>query len=400
MFSLKRTAGFAFSLACLSLPYLANAAVNAALYDFPHIYVFDYTVPTEKLTPAIDLLTQSGLINIDKATYMLTPATPDVDLLDKSVGDIAALVFNKTESQLTRITEDEIKQTQEAMETLLIDVHHPYGSDEHIRQTILIRVETATKFAEIEANIKEKIINHHVSPEHNKPTISGLDPVTIIAGTPFDLLAGVTAYDEVDGDITYKLRTGGYFDPNRAGHYHPWYYVEDSEGYSTTRFRSILVTNTAPVISGATDVTIAIGTVFDLREGVTAMDKEDGDITANIQITGSLNTQKTGNYRIKYSVTDSGGRTTSVHRTIRVENAKPVFHGVEDAVIMKGSEFDPMAGVTAIDPEEGDITDRVQVIGYVNPNRVGHYRLVYSVKDSHSYISVTAIRHIAVVNAP
>ncbi len=76
------------------------------------------------------------------------------------------------------------------MQTLLIDVHHPYGSDEHIKQTILIRVEIAIKFAEIKANIKEKIINDHVSPEHYKPTISSFDPVTIIAGTPFDLLAG------------------------------------------------------------------------------------------------------------------------------------------------------------------------------------------------------------------
>ncbi len=45
-------------------------------------YVF-FTVPAEKLTLAISLLTQSGLINIDEATYMFTPANPDVDLINQ-----------------------------------------------------------------------------------------------------------------------------------------------------------------------------------------------------------------------------------------------------------------------------------------------------------------------------
>lgn len=402
MFTLKRTAGFALSLVFLSLSHSANAIVpNIDNYYSSHRYNFTISIPAEKLTPAITLLTQSGLITVDRKTYMLRPANPEVELLNKTVGDIAALVFNKTEEQLTRITEEEIKQTQAAMETLLIDVHHPYGSDENIRQTILIRVESAVQFAKIAAELKEKITDKiYENPEHNKPIISGLDPVTMIAGTAFDLLAGVTAYDVVDGDITNKIRTGGIFDPNTAGHYHPWYYVQDSDGYSTTKHRSIIVTSTAPVISGATDVTITVGTPFDLYAGVKAMDKEDGDITSRIRVTGRLNINKAGNYRIKYSVTDNAGKKTTVHRTITVENAKPVFSGVEDKTIVQFTEFDRMAGVTAVDPEEGDITSRIHVSGYVNTSKIGHYRLVYTVRDSHSYTAVKAVRYITVVSAP
>lgn len=63
-------------------------------------------------------------------------------------------------------------------------------------------------------------------------------------------------------------------------------------------------TNTKPVIKGASNKTIKLGDKFDPKAGVTATDKEDGNLTSKIVITGSVNTKKIGTYKITYSVTD------------------------------------------------------------------------------------------------
>lgn len=84
-------------------------------------------------------------------------------------------------------------------------------------------------------------------------------------------------------------------------------------------------TNTAPVISGANDITIELGSKFDSKAGVTASDKEDGDLTAKISIYGLVDldssgaTNKAGVYTLEYSVKDSGGLTTTVTRKVTVK---------------------------------------------------------------------------------
>lgn len=46
--------------------------------------------------------------------------------------------------------------------------------------------------------------------------------------------------------------------------------------------------------------------------------------------------------------------------------------------------FDPKAGVTASDEEDGDLTDKILVEGSVNTEKAGEYTLMYSVTDSES----------------
>lgn len=68
------------------------------------------------------------------------------------------------------------------------------------------------------------------------------------------------------------------------------------------------------------DVTITEGTDIDLREGVTASDKEDGDLTSKINIVsnGGLDVNKPGQYVVRYEVEDSEGHTNSMERVITV----------------------------------------------------------------------------------
>lgn len=60
----------------------------------------------------------------------------------------------------------------------------------------------------------------------------------------------------------------------------------------------------------------------------------------------------------------------------------PVISGVDAVTIQQGDSFDPRAGVTASDEEDGDITGSITVDGTVDTNTPGTYTLVYSVQDT------------------
>lgn len=76
----------------------------------------------------------------------------------------------------------------------------------------------------------------------------------------------------------------------------------------------------APVLYGASEITIPVGTVFDpldARFRVLASDFEDNDLTQSIEVTGSVDGDTAGDYALYYSVTDSHGNesilTVPVH---------------------------------------------------------------------------------------
>lgn len=62
----------------------------------------------------------------------------------------------------------------------------------------------------------------------------------------------------------------------------------------------------------------------------------------------------------------------------------PVFHGVEDIVIEKGSTFSPLEGVSVTDEEDGNINLSAVTVDArsVNPNVEGEYFVTYTVFDS------------------
>ena len=166
-------------------------------------------------------------------------------------------------------------------------------------------------------------------------------------------------------------------------------YYDDKTQLSSQTIIGEAESNQAPVISGVGNQTITVGESFDPLAGVTATDKEDGDLTGQIKVTGKVDTAKEGNYPLTYSVTDSAGNETIAKRVITVEkkeisNEKPQFFGVNNQTITVGESFDPLAGVTATDKEDGDLTSQITVTGSVDTTKAGVYTLAYSVTDSDS----------------
>ena len=149
---------------------------------------------------------------------------------------------------------------------------------------------------------------------------------------------------------------------------------------------------TAPVIE-ANDRTINVGDDIDLMEGVSAYDGTV-DLTNSIEVTGTVDNTKSGQYEITYKVTDQAGNTTEKKITITV-NALPVFHA-DDITIALGDAFDPMQGVSAQDEEDGDLTDQIVIeSNNVDVNVAGEYTIVYRITDK-SGASVTYTRNVTV----
>lgn len=97
--------------------------------------------------------------------------------------------------------------------------------------------------------------------------------------------------------------------------------VEDRHGNQSTALRVKIVVEKnkiPPTIRGIEDKEIMVGEEFNLKEGVTAFDDIEGDLTSRIIISGQVDNQIPGLYEITYTVSDKDGNTTQVVRKITV----------------------------------------------------------------------------------
>ncbi len=172
-----------------------------------------------------------------------------------------------------------------------------------------------------------------VNKKSEAPKINGIKDTTIKVGEVdnFNLLDGITITDDYDNNL--KVTTSGKIEKPSPGTNKKstiTYTVTDSDGNTTTATRVITVTNQLPVISGANKIVIKKGQSIDLLSGVKASDEEDGDITKNIVITGTVDINKEDTYKLTYTVVDSDGNTTQIERLVVVEKGDEVVPPTEE----------------------------------------------------------------------
>ena len=139
-------------------------------------------------------------------------------------------------------------------------------------------------------------------------TLIGDSFIVLPFGVPYEE-PGYTAFDEEDGDITASVIVTGDVNENLAGVYEIYYFVEDSLGLSDEKVRLVEVEpqpNQKPVITllGDNPLTLSVGTPY-VEPGYEAIDPEDGDITAIVTVTGSVDFNTVGVYQLFYDVIDS-----------------------------------------------------------------------------------------------
>ena len=96
----------------------------------------------------------------------------------------------------------------------------------------------------------------------------------------------------------------------------------DSENKNTDKTQTQKDTE-KPVIElfGDTTITLKFGENYN-ELGAVATDNVDGDLTKKIKISGKVDTEKAGEYIIKYTVTDKAGNKTTIERKVIVEKKK------------------------------------------------------------------------------
>ena len=94
----------------------------------------------------------------------------------------------------------------------------------------------------------------------------------------------------------------------------------------TPNLNAEATTNTEPQLKGVNDIVIEKGQEYNLLKGISAYDKEDGDLTHKIKIDGQVDTYKAGKYKVKYQVTDSDGAEKTSIRNIEVKWTSPLNH--------------------------------------------------------------------------
>ena len=123
----------------------------------------------------------------------------------------------------------------------------------------------------------------------------------------------MSARDNYNGELTDKVEI-------KVKENEVIFEVEDSSNNKTTKkieAQEKDEENPQIWLNGDSIVSIALHSTYQ-EEGASAKDNCDGDITERVQISGSVDTSKTGEYKITYEVSDSKGNTSQVIRTIYV----------------------------------------------------------------------------------
>ncbi|MDA9985253.1 DUF5011 domain-containing protein, partial [Flavobacteriaceae bacterium] len=232
---------------------------------------------------------------------------------------------------------------------------------------------------------------------YDEATDTSLPPViSLIGSSTINLTVGETftdpgaiAEDSIDGDLTSSITSSGTVDTSTTGTFTIEYSVSDAAGNITSVTRVVVVNLDLPptiTLTGSSIVNLLVGETY-TEDGCVATDQEDGNITASITTSGTVDVSNTGTYTLVYSVSDSGNNFVSVTRTVIVssipDTTPPVItlNGPSTLLITMGDNWtDP--GATASDNVDGDLTSSITSSGTVDTSTTGSYTLIYSVSDT------------------
>lgn len=144
---------------------------------------------------------------------------------------------------------------------------------------------------------------------------------------------------------------------------------------------------------GLSEMSIYQGTEYN-EPGYVAYDNKRNDVTSEVNVVNPVDTSITGEYTIQYIINNK-----KVKRIVRVvpqsEISTSIHLNGEKNVYLKVGDSYTEPGYTAIDINDGNLTDKVTVSGKVDTSRPNVYRIVYSVVNSNG-ITTSEIRTVIV----
>lgn len=160
--------------------------------------------------------------------------------------------------------------------------------------------------------------------DREAPTIlcDGTPLEVSVTATDRELCAGLTATDNVDGDLTDRIvvrKVSQLYGSNTAM---IQYAVFDSSSNVCTYSRSVTYTDySKPRFSLSQPLIYNLNSIISLSDRLTATDSIDGDISQRIRVAASsVSSSEKGLYPITVQVTNSSGDTAVATMTVTIEN--------------------------------------------------------------------------------
>ena len=159
-------------------------------------------------------------------------------------------------------------------------------------------------------------------------TLSGSMEVSIHSDEQYTE-PGYRAVDCLGVDLTGAVRAASNVNSSVPGIYAITYTVTDAGGNTARSTRTVKVTErevplpppSVPTVTiiGSNPIILHLnsGTPY-TEQGATALDEADGDISKNVQTTGSVNRNVAGTYRLTYTVSNKAGLSSSATREVRI----------------------------------------------------------------------------------
>ncbi|GEL81627.1 immunoglobulin-like domain-containing protein [Enterococcus mundtii] len=228
-------------------------------------------------------------------------------------------------------------------------------------------------------------------------------------GSSIDLLAGISAHDEEDGELTAEVQVQTTLQTEKEGSYEVIYSVSDQFGASANLISNITITNEAPIISGPNQLILPVDQSFSLFDYFSVNDQEDGaiNLTSENILASNLVPYVPGNYFVRIgNVIDRYGKRAA-ERTIYVHltNEAPTVTNTHMTlpVFSELNKESYLAKLFLADRE--DPVDQLQVAidlpfwEKIDTSRLNTYRFPLQVQDTHGKITKT-FGSIQVINEP
>lgn len=212
--------------------------------------------------------------------------------------------------------------------------------------------------------------------------------------TEEQLLEGLTASDEDDGDLTSQIIAGSFSRFIDKGVSNITYVVFDSSDQPATLTREVRFTDyhsprftlTEPLVFAEEE-----GSYTEAMNRIGAQDMLDGDLKDWItQTETDLNYQRAGSYTMTVEVSNSFGDTSTVGLPVHVVSAERRAMDIELSTsivhISTGGSIDPDSYVQRVTDAQGNEADagRVNVSSNVDTQTPGVYEIHYEVSDGGS----------------
>lgn len=215
-----------------------------------------------------------------------------------------------------------------------------------------------------------------------------------------DLLDGVSAFDEKDGDLTDKVIVESVSDFTQPGVCRVTYAVCDSNNHVSTATRKIVYKGyTSPVFDFNEDLCYSLYERLDLSTVITATDCIEGDISSNIVISSDDYTSSIeGVFNIQATVTNSRGDTSTIVVPLIIEDSSTSAPEIElnDYLVYTkvGQKLNLKNYIDSAESSAGkDLTSDVRTETNIDYSKAGTYTVHYYVTDAdgiegHSVLTV------------